>query len=221
MRLVMLGPPGVGKGTQATLIAHEFDIQHYSTGDIFREILKGSSNLSRELAKYLDAGNLVPDDIVFETIRKTLSEDGAGVNGWVLDGFPRNRKQAEMLDGLLLNENCKLDSAIYLAATRDVLVDRLSSRKVCSNCGAVYNLQMNRPKNNDICDKCGGKLIQRKDDEKETILKRIFIFESEFASLRQYYKDRGILLEVNGNGDTNDVFKQIREGLKSGQERGN
>jgi len=221
MRLVLLGPPGVGKGTQADLIAHEFDILHYSTGDIFREILKGSSELSGKLAKYIDKGELVPDDIVSETIRRTLSNDGTKSKGWVLDGFPRNLVQAKMLDDLLCNVNQKLDFAIYLRAHRDILVDRLASRRVCSKCGIIYSLQINPPKENSICDECGGELIQRKDDERDTILKRILIFENEFAPIRHYYKDEEILIEVNGIGNVNDVFNHILENLKSGQERRN
>lgn len=216
MRLVLLGPPGVGKGTQADLIAHEFEIRHYSTGDIFREILKGSSLLSKKLAKYLDVGELVPDDIVFETVKETLSTYESSVNGWVLDGFPRNRNQAEMLDNLLNGNNHKLNFAIYLSADRDILVERLSNRIVCYNCGAIYNLRMNTTKTEDICEKCGGKLIQRKDDERETILKRIKIFENEFAPLRQYYIDRGIFLKISGEGEEKDVSNRIKEGLKSG-----
>jgi len=216
MRLVLLGPPGVGKGTQADLIACEFEIRHYSTGDIFREILKGSSLLSKKLAKYLDVGELVPDDIVFETVKKTLSTYESSVNGWVLDGFPRNRNQAEMLDNLLNGNNHKLNFAIYLSADRDILVERLSDRIVCYNCGAIYNLRMNTTKTGDICEKCGGKLIQRKDDERETILKRIKIFENEFSPLRQYYIDRGIFLKIDGEGDEKDVSNRIKERLISG-----
>lgn len=216
MRLVLLGPPGVGKGTQADLIAREFEIRHYSTGDIFREILKGSSLLSKKLAKYLDVGELVPDDIVFETVKETLSTYESSVNGWVLDGFPRNRNQAEMLDNLLNDNNHKLNFAIYLSADRDILVERLSNRIVCYNCGAIYNLRMNTTKTEDICEKCGGKLIQRKDDERETILKRIKIFENEFAPLRQYYIDRGIFLKIGGEGEEKDVSNRIKERLKSG-----
>lgn len=216
MRLVLLGPPGVGKGTQADLIAREFEIRHYSTGDIFREILKGSSLLSKKLAKYLDVGELVPDDIVFETVKETLSTYESSVNGWVLDGFPRNRNQAEMLDNLLNDNNHKLNFAIYLSADRDILVERLSNRIVCYNCGAIYNLRMNTTKTEDICEKCGGKLIQRKDDERETILKRIKIFENEFAPLCQYYIDRGIFLKIGGEGEEKDVSNRIKERLKSG-----
>lgn len=221
MRLVLLGPPGVGKGTQADLIAHEFDILHYSTGDIFREILKSSSELSIKLAKYINRGELVPDNIVFATIKKTLSNNGVNRKGWILDGFPRNLIQAETLDELLIKENQKLDYAVYLNADKNILVERLSGRRVCSICGTIYSLQTNPPKKDGICDKCGGKLIQREDDREEIVLKRILIFENEFAPIRHYYKDEGILIEVNGIGNINDIFNHILENLKSGQKRRN
>lgn len=221
MRLVLLGPPGVGKGTQADLIANEFNIKHYSTGDIFREILSELSDLSKKLTKYVNTGELVPDKIVFATIKKTLSSDGANRKGWILDGFPRNLVQAEMLDDLLLDENKKLNFAVYLYADKNILIDRLSKRRVCSICGTIYSLQTNPPKVEGICDKCGGKLIERKDDKKETILKRILIFEDEFNPIREYYINEGILIEVDGAGKVKDVFKRIIEELKGGQERGN
>lgn len=219
MRLVLLGPPGVGKGTQANLIANEFNIIHYSTGDIFREILNESSELSRKLVKYVNTGELVPDEIVIQTIKKVLSSDGINRKGWILDGFPRNLIQAEMLDDLLLEENKKLNFAVYLYADKNILIDRLSKRRVCSVCGIIYSLQTNPPKENGICDKCGGKLIQRKDDKKETILKRILIFEDEFNPIREYYINEGILIEVNGKGKVKDVFNQIIEELENGQKR--
>ncbi len=221
MRLVLLGPPGVGKGTQANLIANEFNIKHYSTGDIFREILNESSKLSRKLVKYVNTGELVPDEIVIQTIKKVLSSDGINRKGWILDGFPRNLIQAEMLDDLLLEENKKLNFAVYLYADKNILIDRLSKRRVCSVCGIIYSLQTNPPKENGICDKCGGKLIQRKDDKKETILKRILIFEDEFNPIREYYINEGILIEVNGKGEVKDVFNQIIEELDNGQKRRN
>jgi adenylate kinase len=221
MRLVLLGPPGVGKGTQADLIAKEFKIKHYSTGDIFREILNGSSKLSRKLEKYVNTGELVPDEIVIQTIKKVLWRDGINRKGWILDGFPRNLIQAEMLDDLLSEENKKLNFAVYLYADKNILIDRLSKRRVCSVCGIIYSLQTNPPKRNGICDKCGGKLIQRKDDKKETILKRILIFEDEFNPIREYYINKGILIEVNGEGKVKDVFNQTIEKLKNGQKRRN
>jgi len=221
MRLVLLGPPGVGKGTQADLIANEFDIKHYSTGDIFREILNESSELSRRLEKYVNTGELVPDEIVIQTIEKALWSDGINRKGWILDGFPRNLVQAKMLDDLLLDENKKLNFAVYLYADKNILVDRLSKRRVCSICGTVYSLETNPPEKKGICDKCGGKLVERKDDKKETILKRILIFEDEFNPIREYYINEGILIEVNGAGKVKDVFNQIIEELKSGKERRN
>jgi adenylate kinase len=216
MRLVFLGPPGVGKGTQAEIMANDLGIPNYSTGDIFRDILKKSSDLSKELAKYVNSGGLVPDEIVFKTVKEVLS-NGRNKNGWLLDGYPRNRNQAEVLDVFLKSKNEKLDYAIYLYASQQTLVSRLSSRRVCSKCGAIFNLENNPPRRQGLCDKCGASLIQREDDKDETIKKRISIFEKEFKPLEKYYEDSGILLRVSAEGTSSEeVTVRIKEGLKIG-----
>jgi adenylate kinase len=216
MRLVFLGPPGVGKGTQAELLANELGIQNYSTGDIFRDILKKSSELSKELAKYINSGGLVPDEMVFKTVKEVLS-NGRNKNGWLLDGYPRNRNQAEVLDVFLKSKNEELDYAIYLYASTETLVSRLSGRRVCSTCGAIFNLVNNPPRREGFCDKCGGVLIQREDDKDETIKKRISIFEKEFKPLEKYYEDAGILLRVSAEGTSSEeIADRIKEGLKIG-----
>jgi adenylate kinase len=215
MRLVFLGPPGVGKGTHAGLLARNLGIPRYSTGDIFRDILKSSSPLSEKLKKHVNGGELVPDEIVFETVKKVLS-NGRNKNGWLLDGYPRNRNQAEVLDDFLKSRNEKIDYAVYLYASPVTLIERLSSRRVCSNCGAIFNLINHPPKKEGICDKCGGKLIQREDDKKETIKKRISIFEKEFKPLEKYYKDANILVKIFAEGELEEIAKRIKEGLKIG-----
>jgi adenylate kinase len=215
MRLVFLGPPGVGKGTHADLLAKNLEITHYSTGDIFREILKESSALSNKLKKYVNSGELVPDEIVFETVKEVLSNENSE-KGWLLDGYPRNRNQAELLDNFLRNIDEELDYAVYLYASPEVLIKRLTNRRVCSDCGAIYNLVNNLPTQDGICDKCGGVLIQREDDKIDTIKKRISIFESEFEPLREYYDGAGILLNVSAEGDLEDIADRIIEGLKVG-----
>lgn len=214
MKIVLIGPPGVGKGTQAILIAEEFGMEHFSTGDIFREILKGSSELSLKLERYVNKGELVPDDIVFETVKETISKDES--TGWVLDGYPRNKDQAELLDSFLKSENGSLDYAICLKSNKDVLIERLSSRRVCSNCGAIYNLQMNPPKEKNTCDECGETLIQRKDDVRETVEKRILIFLREFTPLYKYYCDQGIIREVNSDDSVGEVFGRVKDILSNG-----
>ena len=215
MRLVFLGPPGVGKGTHAGILAKDLEIKHYSTGDIFRQILKESSALSKKLEKYVNSGELVPDEIVFETVKEVLSNE-SGENGWLLDGYPRNRNQAELLDGFLERKGDELDFAVYLYASPEVLIRRLTNRRVCSQCNAIYNLVNNLPKKEGICDKCGGVLIQREDDKEETIKKRISIFKKEFQPLEEYYENEGILLKVSAEGNLEDIADRIKEGLKVG-----
>jgi adenylate kinase len=215
MRLVFLGPPGVGKGTHADILAKDLKIKHYSTGDIFREILKESSLLSKKLEKYVNSGELVPDEIVFETIQEVLSHSDSE-NGWLLDGYPRNKKQAELLDDFLEANGKGLDWAVYLYAPDEVLIKRLTSRRICGDCGAIYNLVNSPPKIDNICDKCGGNLIQRDDDNIETIERRITIFEEEFEPLREYYEDKGILVEVLSEGNLENIASKLKEGLQIG-----
>jgi adenylate kinase len=215
MRLVFLGPPGVGKGTHANILAKNLKVKHYSTGDIFRQILKESSTLSKKLEKYVNSGELVPDEIVFETVKEVLSNERSE-KGWLLDGYPRNRNQAELLDGFLGSRGEELDFAVYLYASPEVLIKRLTNRRVCSNCNAIYNLVNNPPKKEGVCDKCGGILVQREDDRKETIKRRISIFEKEFQPLGEYYENEGILLKVSAEGDLEDIADRIKEGLKVG-----
>ena len=215
MRLVFLGPPGVGKGTHAELLAKSLKVTHYSTGDIFREILKESSALSEKLEKYVNSGKLVPDEIVFETVKEVLSHE-TGEKGWLLDGYPRNKHQAELLDDFLKSRGEELDYAVYLYAAPDVLVNRLTNRRVCSNCNAIYNLVNNLPKKEGVCDKCGGVLIQREDDKSETIKKRISIFEREFEPLKEYYDDAGILVKISAEGNLERISGRIKDGLKVG-----
>lgn len=215
MKLVFLGPPGVGKGTHADILAKDLHLTHYSTGDIFREILKESSPLSEKLEGYINSGELVPDEIVFETVQEVLS-NCKNENGWLLDGYPRNKNQAELLDDYLKNNDMKLDWAVYLDADSEVLIKRLVNRRVCSNCGAIYNLVNSPPEKNGICDKCGAELIQREDDNSETIKRRISIFEEEFKPLKEYYKDKGILVKVLAEGKLGNITDRIKKEIKSG-----
>jgi len=215
MKLVFLGPPGVGKGTHADILAKDLKITHYSTGDIFREILKSSSPLGEKLEKYVNSGELVPDEIVFETVQEVLS-NSESENGWLLDGYPRNKNQAELLDDYLETDGKKLDWAVYLYAPNEVLIKRLTNRRVCRDCGAIYNLVNSPPKIDNICDKCGGNLIQREDDNRETIKKRIAIFEKEFEPLKEYYENKGILLKVLAEGNLENIANNIKEGCQIG-----
>jgi len=215
MRLVFLGPPGVGKGTHAGILAKNLKVKHYSTGDIFRKILKGSSSLSEKLEKYVNSGELVPDEIVFETVKEVLSNEGNG-KGWLLDGYPRNINQAELLNAFLESREEELDFAIYLYAPTEVLIKRLTNRRVCSKCNAIYNLVNSPPKKEGVCDKCGGALIQREDDKEDTIKKRISIFEKEFQPLEEYYEKEGTLLKISAEGNLEEIADRIKERLKVG-----
>ena len=215
MRLVFLGPPGVGKGTHADILAGNLKVTHYSTGNIFREILKESSALSEKLEKYVNSGKLVPDEIVFETDKEVLSHE-ASEKGWLLDGFPRNKNQAELLDGFLRGRHEELDYAVYLYASPEVLIKRLTNRRVCPDCNAIYNLVNNPPEEDGICNKCGVALIQREDDKVDTIKRRISIFQEEFESLEEYYDNAGILLKISAEGDLEDIAHRIMDGFKVG-----
>ena len=215
MRLVFLGPPGVGKGTHADILARNLKVTHYSTGNIFREILKESSALSKELEKYVNSGKLVPDEIVFETVKEVLSHE-ASEKGWLLDGYPRNKNQAELLDDFLRSRHEELDSAVYLYASPEVLIKRLTNRRVCPDCNAIYNLVNNPPEEDGICNKCGVALIQREDDKVDTIKRRISIFQEEFESLEEYYDNAGILLKISAEGDLEDIAHRIMDGFKVG-----
>lgn len=216
MKLVFLGPPGVGKGTQADLLASDLNVPHYSTGDIFRKILKKSSPLSDKLEKYVHSGKLVPDEVVFETVKKVL-RNGTNGNGWLLDGFPRNKSQAELLDDFLEKRDEELDYAVYLYAEPETLITRLSNRRVCSNCGAIYNLLNNPPEREGVCDKCGGKLIQREDDKIPTIKKRISIFKRDVGPLKDYYENSGVLMEISAESGLEKTAQKIKERLKVGK----
>jgi len=215
MKLVFLGPPGVGKGTHADIIVNDLGIPRYSTGDIFREILKDSSPLGEKLENYVNSGALVPDEIVFETVEGVLS-NGRNENGWLLDGYPRNKNQAELLDDFLKRRDEKLDCAIYLYAPVEVLVNRLTNRRVCPDCKAIYNLVNSPPEKEGVCDRCGEVLMRREDDKSETIKKRISIFQKDFKPLEEYYENAGILLKVLAEGNLEDITGKIRKGLKIG-----
>jgi adenylate kinase len=215
MRLVFLGPPGVGKGTHADILAGNLKVTHYSTGNIFREILKESSALSKKLEKYVNSGKLVPDEIVFETVKEVLSHE-ASKKGWLLDGYPRNKNQAELLDDFLRSRHEDLDYAVCLYASPEVLIKRLTNRRVCPDCNSIYNLVNSPPEKDGICNKCGVALIQREDDKVDTIKRRISIFQKEFESLEEYYDKAGILLKISAEGDLEDIAHRIMDGLKVG-----
>jgi adenylate kinase len=210
--LVLLGPPGAGKGTQAVKIAKEYSIPHISTGDIFRANIKEGTELGRKAKKYLDAGELVPDSVVTDIVADRIKNDDCK-RGFLLDGFPRTLPQAEALDKILSAEGCPLSAVVNVDVDRDALIRRLTARRTCSQCGENYNLISKPSKKEGVCDKCGGSLYQRDDDKRETIENRLAVYEKQTAPLIDYYKRSKRLVTVSGEGAIDEVFGRIRKAL--------
>ena len=212
MRLILLGPPGAGKGTQASSIVAEYGITHISTGDIFRHNIKNETELGKKVKSYLDKGQLVPDELTIDLVWDRLSKDDCK-KGFVLDGFPRTINQAEALQKGLEERGLKLDKVINIDVDKNILVKRLSGRRVCKNCGETYHID-NKPTLKDgVCDKCSGEVIQRADDNEKTVLDRIEVYEKQTFPLIDFYKNLGLILTVDGTLSIEDVFSQIKESL--------
>ena len=207
MKLVLLGPPGAGKGTQAVRLSETFGVPHVSTGDILRRHVADKSDLGKKAEKYIRAGKLVPDRLVIEMVRKRLKQRDVK-KGFILDGFPRTRDQAKALDGMTT-----LDAALLLFLDPEDLIKRSTGRRVCEDCESVYHLGFHAPKKAGFCDRCGGKLIVREDDKEQTVRRRIEVYEEQTKPLVQYYKQRGILVQVYGSGMIDEVEDRIREAL--------
>lgn len=213
MRLILLGAPGAGKGTQAIEIKEELNIPHISTGDIFRANIKDGTELGKKAKGYMDEGKLVPDELTIELVKDRLRKDDAK-NGFLLDGFPRTIPQAEALDGFLKEEGIKLDRVVNIDVDKSVLLDRITGRRVCKDCKASFHIAFNSPKKENVCDHCGGELIQRADDNEETVKNRIGVYEKETSPLIDYYNKQGLVLNIDGNKSPKEVTKEIFEGLK-------
>ncbi len=213
MRIVLLGPPGCGKGTQAVRISRIWHIPKISTGDILREGVKGGSELGLKAQDYMARGALVPDQMMLELVTGRLGEEDTH-GGFVLDGFPRTLPQAEGLDSFLQDRQSPLDVVLYFEGRSEALVKRLSARRVCSHCGTVYNLITSPPERQDMCDICGSRLVTRDDDEAETVRERLKVFEEETRPLRDFYRRRGILQAVDGGGDVDEVYRRVEGILK-------
>ena len=208
MKIVMLGAPGAGKGTQAKRIAAKFSIPHISTGDIFRANIKNNTPLGAKAKSYMDKGELVPDELVIELIMDRFAQDDC-VNGYVLDGFPRTIPQAEELDKALKSVNDNLDYAIDVEVPDDNIINRMSGRRACVNCGATYHIVHNPPKVENECDTCNGELILRDDDKPETVKNRLDVYHTQTQPLIDYYTTQGVLKTVDGTRDLNEVFQEI------------
>lgn len=207
MKLVLLGPPGAGKGTQASKIVDKYNLVHISTGDIFRKNLSENTPLGQKAKEYMDKGLLVPDDVTVEMVEDRLSWDD--INGsYMLDGFPRTIAQAEAFDKILEKNGEKLDLALCIEADYSLLTKRITGRRMCK-CGATYHVEFQPPKKEGICDKCGGELYQRDDDKEDTVVKRLKEYEEKTQPLVDYYKKQNILKTVNGSRTVEEVFEDI------------
>lgn len=212
MRLVLLGPPGAGKGTQASAIVEKYNIPHISTGDIFRANIKEGTALGREAKDYMDKGLLVPDELVVSIVKDRLLKDDCK-EGFLLDGFPRTVKQAEALDSELDKMGINLDRVININAAAEILIERAVGRRICKECGATYHVKYNPPKVEGVCDKDGGELYQRNDDTEETVTTRISVYMEQTEPLIDYYKSQGLLFDVDGTKKIDEVFIDITSEL--------
>lgn len=208
MRLVFLGPPGIGKGTYASAISKMYGIPHISTGDIFREEIKRGTELGRRIKEYVERGELVPDEIVIEVVRERLSREDCK-KGFILDGFPRTLRQAQALD-----EMATLDLALNFVAPDEVIIERLSGRRICRRCGAIYHVKFMPPKVEGVCDICGGELYQREDDKPEVIKRRLELYRRQFKPILDFYRAKGILVDVDASEQADVVIPRIVEVLK-------
>ena len=208
MKIVMLGAPGAGKGTQAKMIAEKYSIPHISTGDIFRSNIKEGTALGLEAKSYMDQGKLVPDELTVKILLDRVAKDDCK-NGYVLDGFPRTIPQANVLKEALEAQNDKIDYAINVDVPDENIVRRMSGRRACVTCGATYHIEHVPPKQEGICDKCGSALILRDDDKPETVLNRLKIYHEQTQPLIDFYNNEGILKEVDGTIDVKEVFANI------------
>lgn len=214
MRLIITGPPASGKGTLAPYIAEEYNILHISTGQMFREEIKKGTPMGLKIKDILDKGLLVSDELTDEMVRKRLSEDDV-INGFLLDGFPRNIIQAKYLDELLKEKGLKLDYVIALDVDEDIILKRISGRRVCPSCGKNYNIYFSKPQVEGKCDIDGATLIKRTDDNIETAQKRIEIYRNETEPIIKYYEEKGNLIKVEGSKKTSEVFMEIKQQVKN------
>ena len=208
MKLILLGAPGAGKGTQAEIISEKYNIPTISTGNIIRAALKNGTEMGLKAKAYIDSGRLVPDDVVIGIIKERLAEDDCQ-NGFILDGFPRTIPQAEALDSM----NVSIDAALSIEVSDREIVKRMSGRRVCEKCGASYHTEYKKPKSEGVCDGCGSPLIIRKDDEPDTVLDRLDIYHKQTEPLKSYYKSQGKLITVEGQPKVEDTTRLVLDTL--------
>ena len=214
MRIILLGPPGAGKGTQAAGIVEKYNIPHISTGDIFRKNIKEGTELGKKAKGFIDQGLLVPDELTVGLVTDRISQPDCE-KGFMLDGFPRSVAQAQHLDKYLKEVGISLDKVVNIEVDKDILVGRAVGRRICKSCGATYHVEFNPPKADGVCDVCGGELYQRADDNEETVSKRIQVYLDETKPLVDYYSKEGIIANINGEQSIDKVFADIVDALGS------
>ncbi|MBD3336518.1 MAG: adenylate kinase [Candidatus Eisenbacteria bacterium] len=212
-RVILLGPPGSGKGTQAERLRERLEVPILGTGDILRAEIADDSELGRKAKEYVDSGRLVPDGLIIEMMRGRLSRKDAR-QGFILDGFPRTVEQAEGLDEILAGLEMKLERVIEIAVDPEVVVQRMSARRVCRNCGRVYNAIHNPPEKEGVCDSCGGEVVQRSDDNPETIRQRLEVYRTNTEPLIAYYEKRGVLRHIDGEGSVDEIQERLLLSLR-------
>ncbi|MGD8924671.1 MAG: adenylate kinase [Syntrophobacterales bacterium] len=212
MNIILLGPPGAGKGTQAKMLVDQYQIPQISTGDILRAAVKEGTQLGKEAKSYMDKGELVPDSVVIGIVEERIKEPDCA-KGYMLDGFPRTVPQAEALDGMLQNLSSMIDHVVSIEVGKEELVKRLTGRRTCRECGAGYHVMFDPPKKEDVCDKCGGELYQRDDDNVETVTSRLEVYEAQTLPLIDYYKTQGKVRPIDGVGEIKGIFGRITQVL--------
>ncbi len=212
MNIILLGPPGAGKGTQAKKIAESYALPHISTGDILRENINNKTKLGMKAKSYMERGELVPDELLITIIKERLSKSNC-LQGFLLDGFPRTIPQADALQMILTESNKNLDAVLNIDVDDEELIKRLSGRRMCS-CGASYHMMFNLPKNNEICDRCKRKLYQREDDKTDAIKNRLIVYKKQTQPLIEYYKEKSLLRTIDGGKDISQVFEDIKKLLE-------
>jgi adenylate kinase len=208
MRIIFLGPPGAGKGTQAKMLIDRYGIPQISTGDILRAAVKEGTPMGKKAKEYMDSGKLVPDEVVIGIMQDRLKESDCA-KGFILDGFPRTVAQAEALEKMLKELNMPIDKVLALEVPDEVLIERLTGRRTCKSCGQMYHVKFDPPKNVDKCDKCNGELFQRDDDKEETIKNRLSVYHAQTAPLLDFYGKKGMVIKIDGTKTPDEIFKSL------------